>query len=620
MKYGEHSRGQCDTVLCGGGVAEMTITDVGEVTVNGPDAGAHAQIDALSTHAWDLRYTDAARALELAEQAHARAAELGYAVGLARSLYVRGSCHFQLSSPQASLEDVTAALAHYRELADEAGVEEALAALGMIYAELGEVTRALGCALARYELCRGRGDAGEAEALSNLGVAQSDVGNYAEAADLYRQAWRLTKHLGDKMSEAYVLNNVGYAHYRLGEYDEALGYYLQALEFEAVNRRSSHALLLDNIGLSYEKLGDLERAVRFQQQSLNLREEIGDKRGVGQSLDGLGSAYLALGRGAEARACLERSLELKEAVGDKKGQTETCTLLGSLELSEGRPGQAKHVLQRALALAEGIADRECRCDVHRVLARAHKLAGDFSGALEHLEHHHALRDELSSEVSRQKLRALHVTFETERAQQGRELYRLKNVELAHANTELAALAASLHEADRQKSRLLRKLERQAQQDALTRVYNRRYFDARLAQELTRARRSGQTLSVVLCDVDDFKGVNDGFSHQTGDKVLKTVARIFKRQLRKADTVARYGGEEFALLLPETDLEGARLSCERIRVAVQDYPWDEVAPGLNVTLSLGFADTTTDERREGLLKRADDNLYHAKHGGKNQICG
>ena len=276
-----------------------------------------------------------------------------------------------------------------------------------------------------------------------------------------------------------------------------------------------------------------------------------------------------------------------------------------------------HYLHRARETAEGIGSREDVYKAHRALAEAYKLGGRFREALEHHETYHEVRDGLLNEVSNQKVQSLRVRFETEQAEQERELYRLKNVELAGANHELQLLTISLREADREKSALLVRLEKQAKEDPLTGLYNRRYFDAQLAQEFVRARRFKRPLSVALCDVDDFKMINDSFSHQLGDKVLVRVATLFRRHLRKVDTAARYGGEEFVFLLPETTAQGAAVICEKIRYAVAGYPWGTLQPGLVVTISVGLSDDTTLNRHH-LLRGADDKLYAAKHGGKNQV--
>ena len=193
-----------------------------------------------------------------------------------------------------------------------------------------------------------------------------------------------------------------------------------------------------------------------------------------------------------------------------------------------------------------------------------------------------------------------MSFETERREREKELYRLKNVALTQANAELESLTRSLQQADRERSLLLARLERQASEDPLTGLYNRRYVDAQLSREFARARRFGQPLSVALCDLDYFKRVNDTFSHALGDEVLRVTAQLFKAHFREVDTVARYGGEEFVLLLPQTSARVATLVCEGFRRALEAYPWHELQPGLQVTAGIGISDNLGVDSYETLL--------------------
>jgi len=163
----------------------------------------------------------------------------------------------------------------------------------------------------------------------------------------------------------------------------------------------------------------------------------------------------------------------------------------------------------------------------------------------------------------------------------------------------------------------------ATHDQLTGLPRRRYLQEQLLSELERSRRTARTFGVCLLDLDDFKQVNDRFGHLAGDHALRCVAAVLRDSLRQIDVAARFGGEEFAVLLRETDEDGARASAEKIRAAVAaetvHYPG---APSLRLTISIGLylyriADaelTPTD-----ILERADQALYRAKAAGKNRVA-
>ena len=165
-------------------------------------------------------------------------------------------------------------------------------------------------------------------------------------------------------------------------------------------------------------------------------------------------------------------------------------------------------------------------------------------------------------------------------------------------------------------RLVEKLQRLSRSDELTGLLNKRALMERLGCEVERARRYKAPLSLIICDLDNFKQVNDTLGHEAGDRVLKLVARTLAGALRKADIIGRMGGDEFMLILPQTPLEGAIEISERVRRSVEDikYPPDIT---ISPTLSLGIAAYQGIADPNEMLKRADIALYDAKKAGRNR---
>lgn len=160
-------------------------------------------------------------------------------------------------------------------------------------------------------------------------------------------------------------------------------------------------------------------------------------------------------------------------------------------------------------------------------------------------------------------------------------------------------------------------------DGLTGLFMRRYFDARIEEEIERSRRYGTPFSVLMIDVDDFKMLNDEHGHLIGDRVLRSIANTVKAQLRGVDTAARYGGEEIAVILPRSDMVAAYNVGERIRAAIADsrVTTDSEPPKvLSVTASFGVASYPESKAADGedLIRRADRALYRAKKTGKNRV--
>ena len=164
-------------------------------------------------------------------------------------------------------------------------------------------------------------------------------------------------------------------------------------------------------------------------------------------------------------------------------------------------------------------------------------------------------------------------------------------------------------------------EKSAITDHLTGLFNRAHFDDCLKKEINRCRRYGQTASLLMLDLDDFKSNNDKYGHPTGDAVLRDVGRLLVQRVRDIDVAARYGGEEFAIILPETRRMSAFVVAERIRSEVERFFKRKSFGGHEVraTISGGIAAFPDDaDTPEDLIARSDESLYRAKHAGKNLV--
>lgn len=159
-----------------------------------------------------------------------------------------------------------------------------------------------------------------------------------------------------------------------------------------------------------------------------------------------------------------------------------------------------------------------------------------------------------------------------------------------------------------------RLGQQSITDALTGIPNRRAYDQKLNEEVSRARRTGAPLSLLMVDIDLFKQYNDTFGHLAGDSALQSVARVLLTSLRPYDFLARYGGEEFAIILPATDLSDAILVAERVRALV----FNSEFPHRKLTISIGVARLDLEEGLKAMVQTADNGLYRAKASGRNKV--
>jgi len=170
----------------------------------------------------------------------------------------------------------------------------------------------------------------------------------------------------------------------------------------------------------------------------------------------------------------------------------------------------------------------------------------------------------------------------------------------------------------QNAHFVERVKQLAYLDGLTGIFNRRFFDLRILEEIERARRYGTGMAIIMVDIDQFKRLNDEFGHLLGDEVLRQVSSLFHRQLRKIDVVCRYGGEEFAILLTQTNAQQAMTIAEKLRRTIEKWQF----PGVprTVTISAGVAAFPTHgTTRDEMIRAADTGLYVAKQAGRNHVC-
>ncbi len=189
-------------------------------------------------------------------------------------------------------------------------------------------------------------------------------------------------------------------------------------------------------------------------------------------------------------------------------------------------------------------------------------------------------------------------------------------QLAGLTSELTNISRELAQKNRELAKANAAINQMMRTDPLTGLANRRHLMEHLATAVSLALRHGTPLTVIMADLDHFKSINDTWGHDTGDQVLQKFGNLLKQETRLEDLAARYGGEEFVLMLPHTDLEGARCLAERIQrqlATVQLPPVDRP-----ITASFGLSQVQSGDDPASLLKRADQALYRAKTGGRNRV--
>ncbi len=459
------------------------------------------------------------------------------------------------------------------------------------------------------------------------------------------EAYRLSRVLESSDLKVTALNRIGIAYGSFGINEEALKYFLESVALAEKNNHQDLSIIYNNISVIYHHLGNLYGSLPYLEKGLELAIKSDQKSHQLTCLCNFGERYTELGRYKEALQYLRQALTLVktfdesniiivtiyENIGDCLYQQEKLELaiksyhmglrelqlrpnnhlkseiLFSLSKAYTKRGElavaAKH-LEIALSCANTSNNLKTKFAIHKALSDIYKSSGDFKKALYHFEDFHNTREMVHDEDAKNRLQGMMLKFDVERVQ--------KEKELAEKEQELAELKyvelAELNE----------KLDKLSKLDSLTQVSNRRHLNDYLSSEYFKAKELYRSISVIMCDVDFFKRINDKYSHAVGDSVLVSIAKLFKENMRQDDLVARYGGEEFAIVFPQVKLPNAIKIAEKLRSLVEQYPWHTIQEGLKVTISIGVASGTKFPTYEKLLAQADAKLYEAKENGRNQV--
>ena len=444
-----------------------------------------------------------------------------------------------------------------------------------------------------------------ASALSWLGAAQTQCSEYRAALSTLDQAIKLFYEMGHPERIGHACNYIGIVHEELGDLDEAFVFYRRALE--AAREFGDNALrgrILANMGESFVDKGEFDRAMPDLRDAALALESTKEYSLLGWVLCAIARIHLGRNDLDQAGQWFEKARVSAERGRGRRVLGEIHTGMGTYFGRLGDYEQGIEHLTQALEIATELGIRRELIRAHKSLSEIHELFDNPAMALTHFKAYHRAKTEVLDEVALAKIRNLSAELELENSRLEQEMSQLRNVELAEAMEKLERQADVL--------------ERISVRDPLTGAYNRRYLDQCLVKEYKRARRHGVPLSMVMCDADHFKAINDKLSHTVGDYVLAMITEIIGSQIRSEDVLARFGGEEFVLLLPGTDLAGAVGACEKIRRAIEEYPWDKTDEDLRVTLSFGVATAKGTQDWQEMMTKADRRLYKAKDAGRNCV--
>ncbi|WP_296202145.1 GGDEF domain-containing protein [uncultured Hyphomicrobium sp.] len=257
----------------------------------------------------------------------------------------------------------------------------------------------------------------------------------------------------------------------------------------------------------------------------------------------------------------------------------------------------------------------------RVAKASRKLDGEMAKVLELIRAHVTSNSSYAKSLATAQTRLAGLT----EAEQVRVIVSLLVAENERMRRDSTELVTKLEDARKQVEVLRTSLDEAQEvvlQDPLTGVGNRRAFDATMGRAIIDCTQKKTPLSLIICDIDHFKRVNDAFGHQVGDEIIKMFSRVIESGVRDGDTVIRYGGEEFAIILPMADQDAAKTVAERVRRAFESKKLTIRETNQKVgqlTASFGVAQFRPGDDTEALVQRADAKLYDAKSAGRNRVA-
>ncbi len=400
-----------------------------------------------------------------------------------------------------------------------------------------------------------------AMSLSVLAISVSQGGDLDSALTYNHRALTIAKDIGDTHLLSSIQVSLGLIHADLADDAQESGD-----EIAAIN--------------GYEKAADLSI------DAMNLARANADSWAERIALSNAVEFLTYLNRFDETRELLDRWNNIK---GDETNRRLSHYLQACTEvfLKQGKLPEARGYCEQALQKAEADSNYDMVPYCTKLLSKIHEALGDFETALALYKHYHVLEQRYQGELVKRRARVAEIHYQSEALR--------KQAEDARLRAEQS--------------------EKDASTDPLTGLANRRSFDVFVDNIL----REGRTdIAVLFLDLDHFKKINDRFSHNIGDEVLKRFAHLLAGCCRQDDLVSRFGGEEFVVLLSGVTAQTASATGERILDETRLFDWSQLEPDLTVTASAGLALGHEGTDRSSLLSLADARLYEAKTAGRDRL--
>ncbi len=418
------------------------------------------------------------------------------------------------------------------------------------------------------------------------------VANYLKAMKIYSQC---NYRLG--IGGCYL--NIGDCYNKMKDYDKAEDYFKKSIKYFENDDYYSFSIAYSNLSEVYTEKGEFKKAIEILSKSNQMCFKIGRKRGLIFNYILLGKIHKKLENYRKAEECFAKALKLAKELNDTATMQTAFLLLADINAREGHYKDAYQYALNFIKKTQNLYNKE----LIKLLAKMETLYNtkEMAHQIKKLE---AKTEKQKSILSISQF-ALFVLILCILAL----LFLLRKIYLITAKTK---------EQNINLERTLKIIEEVSKTDDLTGLANRRAISEYLKKEIERARRLKQPFCFAICDIDDFKKINDTYSHQVGDIVLMALAKIFKDSVRTIDYVGRWGGEEFTFIFVNTSINNGKKVCEKIRKYIESIDFVVHDKPIKITVTFGVCEFKENLDFDTLFKLTDAALYQGKKIGKNTV--
>lgn len=585
----------------------------------------YLSVHELYFQARDVGESDPHAALELCERGLDLARQCNYAVGEVWYDREVGSVLHELGQTERAREHLERAVARFAELGVSAGVASASNVLGHIELGCANHARAIVMFTRYIEAARALGrKQSEGIGLGNLANVYLELGNPWRALELQRAGLEIMQQIDNNQENvAWALSMLGNVYLGLEQTDTALLYLQDALQRQRANHVQRYvAATLRTLAACALMRKEYDASLDALSEALALTETSSDVLLRSGVLTLTAIVQLERGDFQQALEAGTRALEQALSNSDRLDQMRARVIVARAELGVSTAGGCVRTATEAL---EGVLNEASATgsSAVEVFALEHLLvvlrdSGQFQEALTRALELRRLERRLAQSDTQRLATVLNAQLDAERERYGLGVTQARAEALEFVNADLQRLNVQNDLVVERLQQQTQSLERLSHEDPLTGAYNRRHLELELARAWAQTERHAATLCVAMIDIDQFKRVNDRYTHAVGDEVLKATVTVLCDQMRLEDTVCRYGGEEFVVLLPNVSLKDAVKAMECARVAMLNHDWGLLGLSEAVTISAGVASSGDAPDALSLVSFADGAQYRAKQTGRNRV--